>query len=262
MKNNRKSRQIFYFGFMTTIPFLLWVVSNNMIHSVTFLLIGISFIISKYIIKLNYLKDTLEIIFLFFLIEFLLNRVGLDNLFPLNHVISISSLYFFLFRIKKSNANKLNLRVGNIKNAILISFIVIILSVIGLSVWFILQKDNPYAEMIPNAPMILLILMGVGFAIINSIYEEGIFRSIFLSYFSKEINFTFALILQAIWFSFLHYQAGFPSGEIGIILTFIFGIIMGYLVHRTNGILIPVIIHFVADLSVFVLVVSKIKGYI
>lgn len=262
MKTNKKIQYIFYFGLMTVIPFLLWVVSNYIIQSVTLFLIGILFIFSKYIKNVKFLNDTLEIIFLFLLIIFLFNRIGLDNLFPLNHVISIILLYFFLCHVKKISPSKLYLKIGNIKQTVWMSMIIILCSVIGLSVWFILQKDNPYAEMIPKAPTILLILMGIGFAIINSIYEEGIFRSILFSHFSKEMGLISALILQSIWFSFLHYQAGFPSGEIGIILTFIFGLIMGYLVHRTNGILIPVIIHAVADFSVFLLVVFRIKGLI
>ncbi len=262
MKTDNKIQLIFYFCLMTVIPLLLWVVINNINQSVTFFLIGIIFIFSKYIKSLKFLNDTLEIILLFLLIVFLLNRIGLDNLFLLNHVISIILLYFFLCHVKKIPTSKLYLKIGNIKQTAWMSVIIALCSVIGLSVWFILQKDNPYAEMIPKAPTILLILMGIGFAIINSIYEEGLFRSILFSYFSKEIGLISALILQSIWFSFLHYQAGFPSGEIGIILTFIFGLIMGYLVHRTNGILIPVIIHAVADFSVVILVVFRIKGFI
>ena len=80
--------------------------------------------------------------------------------------------------------------------------------------------------------------------------------------FLPYINFIFALILQSIWFGLLHYQAGFPSGEIGIILTFSFGMMMGYLVHRTKGILLPVMIQVVADFSLFILIVFGIKGFI
>jgi membrane protease YdiL (CAAX protease family) len=247
---------------MAIIPFLLFVVSNPVIRTLTFFLIGLLFIVTRYVVKLEYLNDTLEIIFLYVLIDFLLGLIGLDRLFPLNHVVSIGVLYSFLFFIKKTNANRSYLKAGKIKNTVLIGVIFALISVIGLSAWFILQKKNPYADMLPELPLVLLILAGIGFAIINSIYEEGIFRGIFFSYFSRETGTAPALVLQAIWFSFFHYRAGFPSGETGVALTFGFGIMMGYLVFRTRGILVPVIIHFVADLTVFFLILSRIKGLI
>ena len=247
---------------MVLIPFFLWVVSNNIAHSLTFTIIAVLFIFSKYIRKLIFLNNTLEIVFLFLLLRSLINRLGLGNYFPLDLVICICSLYFFLFCIKKTSAYELNLKVGIISKNIPISLIFAIISVAGLSVWFISQGNNPYAEKIPEATTVLLILMGIGFAAINAVYEEGIFRSILFSYFSKEVGFIPALFLQAFWFSFMHYQTGFPSGSIGILMTFIFGIMMGYLVHRTRGILIPVIIHFVADISIFLLVLSRTKGFV
>lgn len=142
------------------------------------------------------------------------------------------------------------------------SFTFTLLSILGLTIWFLLQKNSPYTEMVPQTSTLLLIPMGLGFALINSIYEESVFRSILLSYFTREVGFALALVIQAIWFSFLHFQAGFPSGEIGILLTFIFGLMMGYLVYRTKGIFLPVCIHFLADLTVFILVVLRVKGQI
>jgi membrane protease YdiL (CAAX protease family) len=262
MESDKKLSHLLYFALMALIPFFLWVVSSKIANSLTFIIIGILFIASQHISTLNFLKGTLEIVFLFLLLGSLINRLGLGNYFPLDRVICIFCLYFFLFRIKKTGANELNLKVGKIYDNFFLCVIFALISVVCLAVWFVSQKNNPYAEYIPEAPTILLILMGIGFAAINSIYEEGVFRSIFFSYFSKEVGFAFALILQALWFSFLHYRTGFPSGAIGILLTFIFGIMMGYLVNRTKGILIPVIIHFIADISIFVLVLSRINGFI
>ena len=247
---------------MLIIPFLLWFVSNNVVHSIVFLSLGISVLFSRYLKHFGHFYDTLEIIFLFLLIEYLLHRIGVGNLFPLDHIISIVLLYLFLLCIKKVQAIRLNLKIGRVKNAVWVGSGIAVLSILGLSFWFVFQEGNPYAEMMPEAPLALIIPMGVGFAVVNSVYEEGIFRSIFLSTFSEAVGFFCGLVLQALWFSLLHYRAGFPSGVMGMVLTFLFGMAMGYLVRRTKGILVPIVIHAVADLSVFVLVVMRMKGMI
>jgi membrane protease YdiL (CAAX protease family) len=151
---------------------------------------------------------------------------------------------------------------GNIKGTIGIIFLISLLAIVSLAAWFIVLKENPYARFIPDVPMLFLIPLGIGFAIINAVHEEGIFRSIFLAYFSREIGFGWAIVLQSIWFSFLHYQSGFPSGTIGIGLTFVFGLMMGYLVYRTKGVLVPIVIHALADFSIFLLVILRMQNCI
>lgn len=83
-----------------------------------------------------------------------------------------------------------------------------------------------------------------------------------MRHFSNFMGFSAALILQAIWFSFLHYQAGFPSGVLGILLTFIFGIMMGYLVKRTRGLMLSIVVHVVADFVVFMLILLRMQNLI
>jgi len=259
---NRTGQKFIYFAIISALPFFTWILSNQNIHLITFLLVVIVFILSKYLKSLAFLRDTFEIIILFFTIEFLLNFIGLDKLFPLNHFIAILLLYFFLLRLKKYPAGRFYLQIGKIKDNLLIGFSFALFSMLGLSIWFLLQKNSPYTEMTPQTSTLFLIPMGLGFALINSIYEESVFRSILLSYFTREVGFALALVIQAIWFSFLHFQAGFPSGEIGVLLTFIFGLMMGYLIHRTKGIFLPVCIHFLADLTIFILALLKMKGNI
>jgi len=256
---NESFRRVFYFSVFTVIPFLLWIVPIAPLSSITFLLLGIFFIVSRYVKEINYFSDTLEILFLFLLVEYLLNRIGLDNLFPLNHLVSVVALYFFLLQVKKIPAFKLNLTAGNLKHSIGISLIFTVLTVGGLSLWFTFQPENHYAEMVPDVSLPLLILMGIGFALINAVYEEGVFRSILFAHFSRVAGYPLALILQSTWFSFLHYRAGFPSGATGVGLTFVFGLMSGYLVQRTKGLLLPVLIHMVADLSIFILIVLRIN---
>ncbi len=255
-------QKIGYISFFTLIPFFFWILPGERLHVVIFVLLGIIYILAKYVKTLSIFNDSLEILFLFFLLQYFNTTSGLDHFFPLNLVIAFTVLYLYLRPLRKFKAAELNLVKGKIKNSILIGIVFCLLSVAALSVWFLLQKGNPYERMIPAVPTLLLIPMGLGFAIINAVYEEFIFRSVLFSVFSKTIGFASALILQSIWFSFLHYQAGFPSGIVGAGLTFIFGLALGYLVKRTQGILLPIFIHFFADFSIFVLIVARMNGWL
>jgi len=203
---------------------------------------------------------TLEIIILYLSLNYILNNLGVDKFFPANNILIISTLYLFLFHFKKQSRTVLFLKVNSLKGSFYYIATFTIISIAGLTAWFLNQEGNAYTGFIPNVSIFLLIPMGFAFAIINAFYEESLFRSILLSDFSGQVGMYSAILLQAIWFSFLHYQSGFPSGLIGKILTFVFGSMMGYLVKRTKSILIPFVIHFLADLSIFLLVILRMKN--
>jgi membrane protease YdiL (CAAX protease family) len=250
-------RKVLYFLVLSAIPFFLWIVPNDKVHLITLLSILLLYLVSRYAPVISALHETLEIVLLFVTLSFLMNQIGLDRFMPANIVPIIILMYLFLLGLKKHSRTGLFLSNGNNKGTFKIIVLFTLLSIVSLAVWFIFQTQNPHAKFIPNLPAPILIPLGIGFAIINAIYEEGIFRSILLAHFSDEIGFTFAIILQSIWFSFLHFQSGFPSGIIGIGLTFVFGVMMGYLVYRTRSILSPVIIHALTDFSIFVLIILR-----
>ena len=58
------------------------------------------------------------------------------------------------------------------------------------------------------------------------------------------------MILQASAFAILHFAAGFPNGIAGYLMTFVYGLILGYLRERTGGLLAPYVTHVVADLVI------------
>ncbi|MBN2412402.1 CPBP family intramembrane metalloprotease [candidate division KSB1 bacterium] len=175
---------------------------------------------------------------------------------------TILVFYFFLVYIKKYAPVKNIFKLGGLTNSYGLSIILTIGSLIGLFCWFYHQTNNPWEEMIPRTSIVFLILMGMGFAVLNSVYEEGLFRGILLTSFTKATNFYIALVLQAVWFSFMHYQAGFPSGYPGLILTFIFGVFTGILVKRSQSIFAPVVIHAISDFFIFILILSRTRGLI
>lgn len=260
--NHNSLQRLVYVLLLTLLPIFLWIVSDPFIQSITFFVLALLFIFSKYIPAIRYLYNSVEVLFLFLALEFLFDRIGINRFFPLNHLLTLVVLYFFLLRYKKFKRTKLNLNFGLLKHSYGISFLLAFVSVTGLALWFYYQPDNPYAEMVPDYSFLALLPMGIGFAVINALYEEGIFRSILFSYFREVLDSRPALFLQGIWFSFLHYQMGFPSGVSGILMTFTFGCGMGYLVLRTKGLFLPILIHFLADLSIFFMIVLRMNNTI
>ncbi len=53
--------------------------------------------------------------------------------------------------------------------------------------------------------------------------------------------------LQATIFAAAHFLMGFPNGIIGFLMVFVWGSMIGYLRHRTKGLLAPYIVHVAAD---------------
>jgi uncharacterized protein len=256
------NKKILFCIIFSILPFLLLIIHDSSTHLITFFILCLSYPISRYWKSINFLHNTIEILFLYFSLSYLINHLKIDIYFPANIIIIICFLYIFLFVFKKLNRATLFFNIGDRKGTLPVVLLFSILSIFSLAFWFLNQDANPYVKFMPDVSLFFLIPMGIGFAVINAFYEESLFRSILLSQFSEQIGLIPAIFLQALWFSFLHFQSGFPSGIVGICLTFVFGLMMGYLVKRTNGLLIPIIIHFLADLSIFILIVLEMKNII
>ena len=127
------------------------------------------------------------------------------------------------------------------------------ISGIALIIWaFVINKDmTSFQRMIPQVPLILLFFGGIIFAITNALAEEFFARAVLWDGLSPLTRSTLSLILsQAIIFGLFH-SKGFPGGIVGIGMTFLWSLMLGYLRHRTGGLGAPLIAHFFADLTIF-----------
>ncbi|MBR9845842.1 MAG: CPBP family intramembrane metalloprotease [Algicola sp.] len=88
-------------------------------------------------------------------------------------------------------------------------------------------------------------------AVLVPFYEEIIFRGIILSSTEKQLGFKWANVIQAALFGIVHFNLGL------FIFYFSFGLITGYAVKRTNGLLTGIVFHavnnFFALLSIYML---------
>ena len=114
------------------------------------------------------------------------------------------------------------------------------------------------AESIRQYPKIFVICLVIPlFAFLNSFAEEITYRGVLQTALLEGFgNYILAIVFQATAFAALHFEVGFPNGSIGYILTFIYGIILGYLRKLSNGLLAPILCHIIADLIIFYYVVN------
>jgi len=62
-----------------------------------------------------------------------------------------------------------------------------------------------------------------------------------------------AVALQAVSYGLQHTQ-GFPSGPLGVTLATIYGLVLGVVRLKANGLLAPWLAHVVADLTIIALI--------
>jgi membrane protease YdiL (CAAX protease family) len=94
------------------------------------------------------------------------------------------------------------------------------------------------------------------FSIVNATAEELMFRGAFLSALtSAGVRPSVALFVQAVYFGLFHYR-GVPSGGSGVVLAFVFAVVLGYLKTYSRGLLAPCVAHALTDVSIGLLVLA------
>jgi membrane protease YdiL (CAAX protease family) len=143
----------------------------------------------------------------------------------------------------------------------LLGSLVVVVSTGALVAWNLICRPDlgPNRANIPPMPLWLLPLTGVAFALLNSAVEEAIFRGIFLQALDSAVGAgTISLVIQAVFFGWLHYsEIGFPKGLAGVSMASVYGLLLGYLRYRSQGMLAPWLAHAGTDIAIFTIVASS-----
>ncbi|MBF0311951.1 MAG: CPBP family intramembrane metalloprotease [Oligoflexia bacterium] len=139
-----------------------------------------------------------------------------------------------------------------------------VVSAAGLIFWYKIANPTLPMEMdLKSASILKIITIGAMFSLINSFYEEIIFRGIYLKFLSNATSSTFiAITVQAIIFGLIHFLNGVPSGFIGVLLTFFYALMMGHLYLKTKSLVPCIIAHLLCDGVVYGLIVFNNLGKI
>jgi membrane protease YdiL (CAAX protease family) len=137
------------------------------------------------------------------------------------------------------------------------------LSAAALYFWYRLLKPDLSTHLghMPDIPIWLYPAAGLGFSIANAMLEEFVFRGMFLQALDSVFGpSTTPVIAQAWLFAAIHYKEGFPNGAWGIAMTFLYGIMLGVIRRRGQGLLAPTITHIFADMAIFAILASAVIG--
>jgi len=96
------------------------------------------------------------------------------------------------------------------------------------------------------------------YAFLNAFCEELEYRGLWLAEFKLLGRLTplQANFAQAVCFGVAHYH-GIPSGFVGIGLTFIYGLLMGFLFQLCDGLFLPIVAHTIADYFIFAVIARR-----
>lgn len=131
-------------------------------------------------------------------------------------------------------------------------------SAVALVIWFIVARPEVgeiIMALITRSSPAKLLLLGFSFAVLNAGVEEIIWRgAIFDAGERTGLPIAVVVGLQAASFGIAHLH-GFPGGAAGILLSSVYGVILGIFRAQTQGILVPFVTHAVTDFSIFGIVV-------
>jgi membrane protease YdiL (CAAX protease family) len=137
---------------------------------------------------------------------------------------------------------------------------VVAISVVGLLAWYgVMRPDlaDLIRTFVPNWSLWLLVPGALLLSLINAATEEAAYRGVALEALDTALGpGPTAVVLQAVAFSTLHFRGGFPRGRVGVGLAFLYGLALGALRRRTDGLVAPWIVHVVTDLVIFTIVLT------
>jgi uncharacterized protein len=102
-----------------------------------------------------------------------------------------------------------------------------------------------------------LLLLGILFSTANAAAEETVWRGLLQTLMTNAYSRPWLGIgIQAVSFGAVHYRGGIPNGAVGCGMATAYGLVLGYLRYRSQGLLAPWIAHVVADSIIFVMLVK------
>ncbi len=165
-----------------------------------------------------------------------------------------------LTRISRGSMNSIFLAKGKLKVGLLvglIGFLVFaVLSIPGANYLFQGQSLT-VAKVVSWMPWILPIVLA------NGLREELLYRGLFLKKYKGLMGNGLSNLLQALIFSLSHSVAGIgiqqytPYISVLVVATFILGLVLGYVMQRTNSIIGPILLHAGTDIPIFIGIFSN-----
>lgn len=146
-------------------------------------------------------------------------------------------------------------------DVMLLALCTVFVSGIALSAWYraIGPDLTVQRALFPTMPVWMYPLAGLGFSLGNAAMEEYAYRGIILQALDSAAGpGLLSLLVQAWLFGALHYRQGFPNGGWGLVMTAVYGIMLGILRRRSQGMLAPWAVHVFADCVIFTILAGMV----
>jgi hypothetical protein len=216
-----------------------------------------------------------QILFAFFIASFALNLQAISGwlgfqtstmnglvLAMLSSTALVVASIIVLTKISGGSMYSIFLAKGKIKLGLivgLVGFLVFIaLSIPGANLLF--QGQNlTITKLVSWMPWILPIVLA------NGLREELLYRGLFLKKFEGLLGSGLSIFLQALIFSFSHSVAGIgltqytPYISVLVVATFVLGLVLGYIMRRTDSIIGPILLHAGTDIPIFIGIFSNLQ---
>lgn len=162
-----------------------------------------------------------------------------------------SFLIYFALRFFKMLPEKINWELKLTRGMMFSLILIVVPSLVCLVGYFYyhpeVAKQFPYLD-VPAWTMPLIILL---IALVNGFREEIYFRFLLQNSLNGVFSYPTGIIISAILFGFIHFQAGFPQGYLGVFLTSLFGLLVGLQYFFYKSAILTGLTHAVTDAVMF-----------
>jgi membrane protease YdiL (CAAX protease family) len=133
-------------------------------------------------------------------------------------------------------------------------------SALALVVWTSVADPPPppFLAGFDDAPVWVVGLAVAGFSLVNSVWEEALYRGVLQNELTDTLGVAPAIAVQAAAFGFAHLH-GFPSGWVGVLMAGGWGVFLGVLRLKSGGMAAPYVAHIAADTTIAVLAVTLLR---
>ena len=116
--------------------------------------------------------------------------------------------------------------------------------------WIMVPDVRELAGRLPARVLGSVVLAGMLFAVVNAILEELLFRGVLYDGVEWRWGWKTAVMVTAAIFGIFHVH-GYPPGAFGAVMAATYGLLLGWLRHRTQGLSLPILAHVFADATIF-----------
>lgn len=153
------------------------------------------------------------------------------------------------------------LRVGKLDSGVwVLAVVTVLIAVAGLTLFAVVARPqvSSYLLSLRAVPAWLAVLGVIGFAVVNPIWEEVLYRGVLQGEPVATVGAWPAAVVQAVLFGLSHLY-GFPSGWLGVAMATTWGFGLGMIRGRTGGVVVPYLVHVVANLTIGALAVALLR---